>query len=240
MIFSFVCEGLAFEPPLGTCCAFFFHLARPCPFRVQRCCWLSAEKRYRHGRELLAISLKFPKLFLHRKSLATEVVHIVLPVATSVPPTGFQWLLRWALFCLQGENNWYYDKRVVRPPLEMFQHRLPWWLDVLGNLILMSIIFHLEFSQQTFKNGSVWMPNTEADSQIMSLIPCLIMVQSDPLLQTRKMIILLPWKKQTNKCICFCWIKWHFVDKLFDCEMVMIRQPHEVHSTYKDITLFEI
>ncbi len=85
------------------------------------------------------------------------------------------------------------------------------------------------------------MPKTEADSQMMSLFPCLIMVQSesDPLLQTRKNEHIIAAMKQKKMHVHMFYVEYnnHFnlIGNLFGCEVIV---PHNVKSTYKYETTF--
>ncbi len=91
-----------------------------------------------------------------------------------------------------------------------------------------------QWRPDTFKTGSVRTPNTEAAGHMMSLFPRQLMVQSDPFWQARKNDHAIAVKKQTNKCL--CWLKLHLTDNSSDCEMVVIKQPHNIHFTYKGDT----
>ncbi len=96
------------------------------------------------------------------------------------------------------------------------------------------------YIQTTFTNGSVWTWNTEAESQMMSLFPRLIMVQSDSLLHTRRNDHITAMEKKYMRIApfqlihFFCCIKMTF-NLLWNC---LIRQPHNVYPTHKDNTPF--
>lgn len=58
----------------------------------------------------------------------TENHLLQMPCKLHCAPCGHvcatDWVLRWASFCLHGEDNWYSDKSVFRPLQEILNHRL--------------------------------------------------------------------------------------------------------------------
>ncbi len=79
------------------------------------------------------------------------------------------------------------------------------------------------------------------NGQMMLLFPRLLMVQSNPLLQTRRNDHIIAMKKmQVRVLYLFIYFlnKMTFNQQFICCEMVVIRRPQGIHSTYKYDTPF--
>lgn len=98
------------------------HLAIQCPERHAR----SAENRHWHdGKDCWQFALLPP---VPQSCSDTENHLLQMPCKLHCAPCGHvcatDWVLRWASFCLHGEDNWYSDKSVFRPLQEILNHRL--------------------------------------------------------------------------------------------------------------------